>query len=84
MAQNVTNAVLAEKIDALSKRLEGVEEIPEIMSKIRIDVATNRTRLDGHREEIKSLRGRINNWGSANSLGAVIAAITGIFVNPNK
>ena len=80
----VTLAVLGTKIDNLTKELQVVTHALERVGANQVAIGRLETQQQSTKKDIEDLEGRVNGWSAINSLGVLIAAIMGIFVNPNK
>ena len=77
----VTMAVLGEKIDSLTKKVDVLAQALTQIQDNRNELSKLSTRLEGTCEDVKSLENRVNGWGALNSLGVVVASLIGIFIN---
>jgi hypothetical protein len=77
----VTMAVLGEKIDGLTKKVDTLTLALTQIQDNRNELSRLGTRLENTCEDVKSLENRVNGWGVINSLGVVFASIIGIFIN---
>lgn len=77
----VTMAVLGEKIDSLTKKVDTLTLALVQIQDNRNELTKIGARLDGTCDDVKNLENRVNGWGVINSLGVVVASLIGIFIN---
>lgn len=80
----ITLAVLGQKIDTLTKQ---VDSLSKVLDKVGNNQVAIRGLEENHKNlchDVEGLEGRINSWSFVNSLGAVAAAIIGIFLGPKQ
>jgi len=80
----VTLAVLANKIDNLTKQVGDLATSVGAVHINQIAIGKLETKLEAQQDEVDNLGNRVNGWSALNSAGIILAAIIGTFVNPNN
>ena len=80
----ITMAILGEKLDALNRKVDEMSKKLEHINQNSEAIARLQENYKDQEKDIENLNIRVNGWSSINSVGTFIAALVGIFVNPNK
>jgi len=80
----VTLAVLGNKIDNQTKQIESLTTALDTVHANQIAISRIEAEQKNQCKDIGDLENRVNGWSAINSVGALVAAIVGIFVNPNR